>query len=226
MKHVLITGGSDGLGKIAAEKLRDAGFAVTILGYNEAKTRAAAEQLGCDYVVADVADYNQVEAAINQAGQTAPIDILINNAGIWLQGALDASDPARIRQVLETNALGTIYCTRAIMPAMKHRKIGRIINVISGAGLSAKAERAPYTASKWAVTGFTKCMQAELKPFGIAVDGFYPGAMDTPLFGKAGNERDMSRALDPAVAADALVSICNLPDGVSVTEFGINALSY
>lgn len=226
MKHIRITGGSDGLGKITAQKLRDAGFVVTILSHNEVKTKAAAKQLGCNYAVAEVIDYDQVEAAIKQVEQTAPIDILINNAGIWLQDALDTNDPARIKQVMEVNALGTIYCTQAVISAMKNRKNGRIINVISGAGLSAKAERAPYTASKWAVTGFTKCMQAELKPFGVAVDGFYPGAMDTPLFGKAGNQRDMSRALDPGLAADALVYMCNQPDGVSITELGINALSY
>jgi NAD(P)-dependent dehydrogenase (short-subunit alcohol dehydrogenase family) len=226
MKHVLITGGSDGLGKVAAKQLLAASFAVTILSHNEEKTKAAAEELGCKYVVADVAKYDQVELAIKQAEQTAPIDILINNAGIWIQDALEANDPARIKQVMEVNALGTMYCTRAVESAMKARKNGRIINVISGAGLHGKAERAAYGASKFAVRGFTECMQLELKPFNIAVDGFYPGAMDTPLFGKAGNSRDMSRALDPSVAADSLAYLCNLPGGISVPEFGILSLAY
>jgi short-subunit dehydrogenase len=109
---------------------------------------------------------------------------------------------------------------------MKARKNGRIINVISGAGQNGKAERATYGASKFAAAGFTKCMQLELKPCNVAVDGFYVGAMNTGMFKKAGNGRDMSWALDPAVAADALAYLCKLPDGVSAPEFGVVSLSY
>jgi gluconate 5-dehydrogenase len=228
MKHVLITGGSDGLGKITAGKLIEAGFSVTILSRDVVKTKAVAAGLGCGFVTADVSDYQQVDAAVARSvNDDGPIDILINNAGLWIQDALDDNDPAIIRQVMEVNALGTIYCTRSVVPSMKERKSGRIISVISQAGLEGKAERAPYNASKWAVTGFVKSMQAELKPFNIAVDGFYPGAINkTGLFDKAGNGRDMSRGLDPAVAAEALVYLCKLPEGIGAPEFGILSLSY
>lgn len=223
----MITGGSDGLGKITAKKLGEAGFVVTILGRDDDKTRESAAEIGCAYVIADVADYTKVEKAISSSvDENGPIDILINNAGLWIQGPLEDNDPEKIRRVMEVNALGTIFCTHAIVPAMKRQKSGRIINVISGAGQNGKAERAPYGASKFAVAGFTKCMQLELKPFNIAVDGFYAGAMDTGLFEKAGNGRDMSKALDPPVAADLLVYICNLPDGVSMPEFGLLSLAY
>ena len=113
------------------------------------------------------------------------------------------------------------------MPAMKSRKVGKIINVISQGGLYAKSERSVYTASKWALTGFTKAMQAELKPFSVAVVGLYPGAIkDTNIFKKAGNERDMSNALAPEVVADAIVYICGLPDGVNIPELGLENLAY
>jgi NADP-dependent 3-hydroxy acid dehydrogenase YdfG len=223
MKHILISGGSDGLGKVAAAKLQAAGHSVTILGKDEARTKGAAKEIDCKYVVADVADAAVVQRAVEQAGQ---VDVLINSAGLWVQDALDTNDPGRIKEVLEVNTLGTMLMTQAVLPGMKVRKAGRIINVISQAGLSAKAERAPYNASKWAITGFTKSTQLELKPFGIAVTGFYPGAMDTGLFEKSGNARDMSRALDPAIAADALVYICSLPNEVDVPEFGIQSLNY
>ncbi len=226
-KHILITGGTDGLGKSTAKKLRQAGFMVTILGKDEAKTKAAADALKCAYVVADIADNGQVEAAIASAiGQNGAIDILINNAGLWIQGALEDNDTDKMHQLIEVNVLGVMYATRAALPAMKARKDGRIINIISQGGLYAKGERAVYTASKWAVTGFTKCMQHELKPFNVGVVGFYPGAMDTPLFDKAGNGRDMSKALDPEQAADALVYLCQQPSGVDIPEFGIQSLSY
>lgn len=229
MKHVLITGGSDGLGKAAAKKLAAADYSITILAPNKTKTKAVAKSLNCKFVIADITDYAQVEAAFQQATeQSGAIDILINCAGVWLQGALENNEPVRIQRTLETNTLGTIFCTRAVIPEMKKRRRGRIINVISGAGFSAKAERAPYSASKWAITGFTKCMQAELKQHHIAVEAFYPGAMDTTMFEKAGNAggRDMSKSLDPGIAADALSLLCGLPSRVSVPEFSILSLDY
>jgi len=226
MKHVLITGGSDGLGKITAQKLKTAGFNVTILADNEDKTKAAATEVDCKYVIADVSNAGAVKQAIETAQKTAPIDILINNAGIWIQGELESNDPDRIHKVIEVNTLGPIYCTQSVIPGMKQRKAGRIINISSQGGLYAKAERGPYTTSKFGLTGFTKAMQAELKPFGIAVDGFYPGAMETTIFDKAGNKRDMSKAMDAAIVADALVYVCQLPDGIRVNEFGIESLRY
>lgn len=227
MKHVLITGGSDGIGKVTAQKLKAAGFKVTILSRNEEKTRAAAAEIGCAYVVADVANYDEVEKAIGQAEEKAgQIDILINNAGIWLLGTLESNKPDEIHRAMEINALGTIYCTHTVMPAMKKRKGGRIINVISQGGLYGKAERGPYNASKWAITGFTKSMQDELKPFNVAVDGFYPGAMKTGIFAKAGDTKERPNALDLPVVAEALAYLCSLPDGVSAPEFGLTSLSY
>lgn len=223
MKHVFITGGSDGLGKITAQKLVAAGYDVTILSRDEAKTKAAAEEIGCKYMVADVTDAAQLNAALQQTGE---VDILINNAGNWLAGLLEASTADQIEKVIASNTLGTIYVTHAVVPAMKQRKNGRIINVISQAGLYAKAERSVYNASKWAITGFTKSLQAELKPFHVSVVGFYPGAMATGLFAKAGDMKDRGGALDPAIAADALVYLCGLPDHVVVPEFGIESLDY
>ncbi len=226
MKHVLITGGSEGLGKVTAKKLKEAGFTVTILADNKDSTEAAARELDCHFVVADVSVAQAVKAAIDQAEKTAPIDILINNAGIWIQGELETNDPSRIKRVLEINTLGPIYCTQAVIAVMKKRRSGRIINISSQGGLYAKAERSAYATSKWGLTGFTKAMQIELKPYGIAVDGFYPGAMATAIFAKAKNERDMSKAMDPAVVADAIVYACQLPDGIRINEFGIESLRY
>ncbi len=224
MKRVLITGGSDGLGKVTAQKLIEAGFTATILGRNEAKTKVVAQELGCNYVVADLADLTQIQKALAQAG---PVDVLINNAGLWVQGLLEENDPKRIQQVMDVNATGTILCTQAVVPAMKAQRAGRIVNVISNYGLDVKAERAVYSASKWAVTGFTKALQEELKPFNIAVTGLYPRAINsTHLFAEAGVNRKITTGLDPSTIAAAIANICQLPDGVNVPEFGIESLKY
>jgi NAD(P)-dependent dehydrogenase (short-subunit alcohol dehydrogenase family) len=227
MKHILITGGSDGLGKVTAQKLIKAGYKVTILSNNTEKTEQAAKELGCEHVVADVSNAEQLETAIRQAVEKGgEIDVLINNAGVWIEGLLEDNDPEQIHKALEVNTLGTIYCTRAVVPAMKKRGSGRIINVISQAGLYAGAERSVYNASKWAITGFTKSMQPELKPFGVSVTGFYPGAMETGIFAKAGDTKERVGMLDPALAADTLVHVCGQPDHVEIPELGIKSLEY
>ena len=231
MKHVLVTGGSDGLGKVSAKKLKEAGFKVTILSRDEQRTKAVAEEIGCEYVVADVSDHEMVGKALARATKVSgQVDVLINNAGIWIQGPIEDDDPKKIKRTLEVNTLGPIYCTQAVIPNMKKRRSGRIINVISQGGLYAKSERGSYGTSKWGLTGFTRSMQAELKPFNISVVGLFPSALKSPMkhsiFSKAGNARDMSKGLDPAVVADAIVYICKLPDGINVTEFGIESLEY
>lgn len=187
MKTILISGGSDGLGKAIAARLSP-NNKVIILSTNEAKLRAVPDEIGCEYRVCDVRDYAQIEAVIKDVG---PIDCLINNAGKWLEGALDETDADRIREVLDVNTLGTINLTKAVMPAMKQQKHGLIINVISQAGLNARAGWPVYIASKWAITGFTKSMQQELEPFGIGVTGLYPGTLNTEMFAKSGAPKDV-----------------------------------
>lgn len=227
MKHVLITGGTDGIGKATARKLVQNNYKVTILGHNEEKAKAAAEEIKSNYVVADVTSNDQLEAAIKQAEQAnGPVDILINNAGVWLSEPLATSDPKVIQNVIDVNVLGAIYGARAVLPSMQSRKNGRIINVISQAGLRFSPERTVYHASKWAVTGFTKALQQEVRGDHISVVGFYPGAMNTNFFAKAGDDKDRSKALDPEIAADTLVYICNLPDSVELLEYGVQSLEY
>lgn len=226
-KHVLITGGSDGIGKLTAEKLIEAGYKVTILSHDTGKTKEAAKAIGCQFVVADVAEGDTAASAVQEAeAQNGPVDILINNAGIWLSRPIDEVTPNEMKRVIEVNTLGTMYYTQAVLVGMKQRGHGRIINVNSQAGIYAHAKRSVYHASKWAITGFTKALQEELREFGVAVTGFYPGAMDTRLFAKAHDMKDRSEALDPHAAADALLYLCNLPDDVEVPEFGLKSLTY
>ncbi len=226
-KHILITGGTDGIGKLTAGKLLGAGFVVTILGRNEEKTKKTAKELGCNYVVADVSDYAQVDAAVQKAEKASGhIDILVNNAGVWADSPLAKTDPEIIKRTLEVNTLGTMYLARAVAPGMQARKNGRIINVISQAGLRFSPNRTVYHASKWAITGFTKALQQELRVDHVSVVGYYPGAMNTQFFAKAGDYKDRSQALAPEIAADTLVYICGLPDSVELLEFGVQSLEY
>jgi short-subunit dehydrogenase len=154
------------------------------------------------------------------------IDVLINCAGIYAEGDLTAMDPERIKAVLDVNALGTIYMTRAVLRGMQQRGEGRIINIISQSGLYGRADHAVYAASKWAVTGFTKSLIEMLKGTKITVTGFYPGPMKTKIFEKAGLAVDTSGFLDTADVVRALRSAIDAPANVAIPELGINPAPY
>lgn len=217
MKTILISGGSDGLGKAMAAQLAQ-NHKVIILAQDAEKLQKAAEELGCDYQVCDVRDNAQIEQAAQKVGA---IDCLINNAGLWIQGPLEENDPQYIQKVLEVNTLGTINLTRAVLPAMKQQGSGLIINVISQGGLHAKANHSVYAASKWAITGFTKALQAELSPAGIGVTGLYPGKLKTDFFAKAGIEKNMSNGLDVAAVAKTVEFIVEADSPAVFPEVGI-----
>jgi len=223
-KTVLVAGGSDGLGKLIAAQLKN-NYRVVILGRTQSKTRQVAEELGVDYHTADVSDYKQVREAVRKIIEKhLTIEALINSAGIWAEGELDEHDPETLRRVVEVNTLGTINLTKAVIPYMKHEKNGLIINIISQAGLYAKAERSVYNASKWALTGFTRSLDPELAPYGISVSGVYPGKLSTTLFAKRGVQKDLSDALEPEYVAQAIEFMLSMPRHVVFSEVGIKRL--
>jgi short-subunit dehydrogenase len=121
--------------------------------------------------------------------------------------------------------LGVIQLTRAVIPGMKQVGSGLIVNVISQGGLYAKAERAVYTASKWAITGFTKSIQPELAPHGIAVTGLYPGMMKTQMFAKLDIQKDMSKGLDTEEVAKTIEFLLSFDSTTNFPEIGIKNLA-
>ncbi len=114
----------------------------------------------------------------------------------------------------------------ALVPQLKKQKYGRIINVSSQAGLHVKSERSVYNASKWAVTGFTKCLQLELAPFNISVLGFYPGFFHTNIFQKAGdNKTDFSTAMPVEKTAKALAYLVDTDSDLVVKGLEIQSIN-
>lgn len=221
-KVIVITGGSDGLGKATANLLTKDNE-VIILAPNEEKTSKVAKELGCDFDICDVTKWDQVESSIqNIIKKHKRLDVLINSAGKWIIGELDDNSPDQIQEAINVNFIGTVFMTKAVIPQMKTQGEGLIININSQGGLYAKASRSVYQSSKWAVTGFTKCLEHDLKPYGIKVIGFYPGKMATNFFDKVGDTgKDMSNGLKPEEAADALKYLISLPSHIEIPEFGI-----
>ena len=220
-KVILISGGSDGLGKAIAKKLVP-NNQVVILAHNRTKLEAAAKELGCDFVEAEMTDFNSLQSAVDQTiSKYQKIDVLVNNAGIWIEGQLDQNDPSKINEIINVNTTGTIFLTKAILPHFRSQKTGLVINIISQDGLGAKKDRSVYHASKWAITGFTKCLQEDLCEEEIKVTAIYPGLIKTNLFQKSGVDRDLTEALDPAELANVVDYVINLSPGTYIPEISI-----
>ena len=224
-KTIIITGGSDGLGKTIALDLASNNN-VIILSENEEKLKLVSSEAKCEYYLCDVRNYEVVEQVVTDViSRFGQIDVLINNAGVWIQGELVDNDVDRIRQVIDVNLLGTINCTKAVIGSMKDKKEGMIININSQAGINYKAERSVYTAAKFGLTGFTKSLQAEVSKYGIRVTDVLPGLMKTNMFSKANNDRDLNNGIDTLEVARVVRFVIDSPKDVFIPEIGIKNIN-
>lgn len=194
-KIVVITGASEGLGKIVAMKLATEGARIALVAYNESKLNEVTQAIGenARAYVCDVSIAEQVRKTSEQIlDDFGHIDILINNAGIWTDEELENNDPNRRRKVFEINALGTIEFVKAFEPSLKAQNSGQILNVISTSGTNDTSSGdntrwQSYGASKWALAGFTRALKDSFAAGGVKVKvtGFYPGGFDSNLYENA-----------------------------------------
>jgi len=221
---ILISGGSDGLGRALAFNLsRD--NQVIVLARTKSKLSAVAAEAACDFVVADVTQPAEIDQAVQQIlAKYGQIDTLINCAGVLSDGPLDSISPEEIAQVLAVNNLGTILLTRAVLPRMKHLKNGRIICMGSQAALSARKHRSIYNASKWAVRGFALSLQQEVAEHGISVTAIHPGLLNTDLVRKAGVELDQNRALEAQEVVRIIRLVVETDPRVTIPEIRLMVL--
>jgi len=183
-RHAVVTGGASGLGLAIAERLKASGAAVTVWDLDETAGRAAAAALSGNSVMADVSDLASVASAVAATLKAAPaIDILINNAGI--SGPNDKLWEYPVEEwhrVFAVNVHGVFNCCRAVVPLMRGRGYGRIVNIASVAGKDGNPNASAYSASKAAVIGLTKSLGKELADTAIRVNCVTPAAVKTPLF--------------------------------------------
>ncbi|WP_180898090.1 SDR family oxidoreductase [Martelella soudanensis] len=178
MKTVLITGSSSGYGLETARHFHAEGWTViATMRSPRPDLFPASERIRL--LPLDVTSADSIAAAIAAAG---PIDVLVNNAGIGVVGAFEATPMAHIRKVFETNTFGVMAMTQAVIPAMRARKSGVIVNVTSSVTLAPMPLAAAYTASKQAIEGFTGSLAHELGAFGIGAKLVEPGYAPTTQF--------------------------------------------
>jgi NAD(P)-dependent dehydrogenase (short-subunit alcohol dehydrogenase family) len=198
MAVVLITGTSTGIGMATALAFGRAGHrvAATMRDQGKASTLAEAaerEHLPITVLPMDVdADDSVRDGIARVARELGPIDVLVNNAGIERMGSVEELPLAEFRAVMETNYFGVIRCTQAVLPAMRARRSGCIINVASVAGHVAVAPMAAYTASKYALEALSECLAQEVTPFGVRVAIVEPGIIDTAMAQHIGTQRMVS----------------------------------
>jgi len=178
MKTVLITGCSSGFGFEAAKYFLERNWNVIATMRNPQEGILPRHE-NLRLLALDVTDEESIRRAIADAG---PIDALVNNAGIGLLNALEGVTLERIREVFETNTIGTIAMTQAVIPQFRERKSGVIVNVTSTVTLKPLPLLAVYTASKTAVNAFTESVALELEPFGIRMRIVLPGLAPSTKF--------------------------------------------
>ncbi len=183
---VIITGASSGIGAATALKLAERGARLSLLARSEERleeVRIAAQARGAKEALAlacDLRDEAQVESAIAATqAHFGRMDILINSAGLSLNGLVDGYSLADWRTVLETNLTGTFLTCRAVLPTMKQQREGQIINLSSGAGRNGIAQMAAYCAAKFGVIGFTEALALEVRNDNIRVAVLLPGSVAT-----------------------------------------------
>lgn len=214
-KIVLISGASSGIGALTVALLARRGAIPVLTGRNEARLAKTAAAIGrdCAYYVMDVTDMSQVEEVVRRViGQYGRIDILLNNAGYGQFEKFEDMPVASFEAMMDTNYMGIVRCTKAVLPYMRKQGNGHIVNIASMAGKIGSAKSTSYTATKHAVLGFTNALRMELRGEGIAVSAINPGPIDTEFFALADPSGSYAKnvswfMMKPAYVAKAIVRV-------------------
>ncbi len=189
MDTAVVTGTSTGIGYATALHLARSGYRVFAgmrdLGKADPlRAAAAAESLPLEVIELDVTSTESVTAAFS-AVAIGPVDVLVNNAGIGGATPLELTPEDEHRRMFETNYFGAVRCIQAVLPSMRERRHGAIVNVTSMAGRWATPNQIPYSASKWALECLGEALAHEVRRFGIRVVNIEPGVIMTKIFENA-----------------------------------------
>ena len=206
----LVTGGSQGIGAAIVALARTAGHEVVFTGRNQQLIETITQQTGAVGVRADVgvSDDNARTVEVCTA-HMGGVDVLINNAGYGYRAEIGALDIDQMKRMFDTNVFGLVDITNRVVPQMKERGTGDIVNIASTSGMKGAATATPYAASKWAVRGISQCWQAELRPHGIRVISLCPSEVQTNFGGRAGRNNPNKLYADDI--AETIMAALDMP---------------
>lgn len=249
MSTWLITGCSTGLGRALAEAVIGAGHNAVVTARDAATVADLAESAPERALAAalDVTKPRQVASAVQQARERfAHIDVLVNNAGYGYRGAVEEGDDADVRALFETHFFGTVAMIKAVLPDMRARRRGAIVNISSIGAQLTPVGSGYYSAAKAAIEGMSGSLRGELAPLGISVTVVEPGAFRTDFAGRsliqsaividdyaetAGRRRKENDTMhgnqpgDPAKAGDAIIAAVESPEPPAFLLLGPDALA-
>lgn len=223
-KTVLITGITKGIGRALAELFAEEGFNIAGCARNEKELNTFKAELWNKYenqrfllASVDISDKIAVQAfASDVLTEFETIDILINNAGMYIPGSILQEDDGVFETQIQTNLASAYHLTREIVPTMKNRKHGYVFNICSTASITAYANGGSYCISKYAMLGMTKVLREELKEHNVNVTAILPGATLTSSWN--GTDLPESRFILPKDVAETIWSIYNLSGNTVVEE--------
>jgi len=227
-KVVLVTGAGRGIGRALALAFAREGAHLGLLGRTKKSLTEVQKEirpLGVKSVVlaGDVSEEGSVSRCVSACEQElGPIDVLVNNAGIFASGPIDKLDAIVFDRVIAVNLRGPFLMARAILPGMKGRRRGHIVNIASTAGRRGFVNGGPYCASKFGLAGLSEVMLCEARAFDVRVTTVYPSTVLTDLARKAGiSTGDPARSIHPEDVAEAVVALVRLPGRAMPTSIEI-----
>jgi 3-oxoacyl-[acyl-carrier protein] reductase len=224
----LVTGATEGIGRATAEALGRAGYRVGVCSRSPVKVAATlAELRGLGITAAgaaaDVADPGQVARLVDEVrAALGEIDVLVNNAGVLIARPFEELTLEEWDATMATNLRSLYLTTRLVLPGMRARRRGTIVNVASLAGRNGFVGGTAYTASKHAVLGFSRSLMLEVRKDNVRVVAICPGSVATGMMrGQAMLKPDPDRILRPADVAASILHVLTLPTGALVSELDI-----
>ncbi len=221
-KNILITGGGSGLGKFLTMGLSKNNN-IIVISKNEIKKEK--KEISIDYFYCDITNYNKLKSTINSIiSKYQKIDVLINCAGLYINGILEENNPQQISDVINVNLTGTIFCCQLIIKNMKKHNNGYIININSQLSNTYRAERSVYCASKWAVTGFSNSLQEEIANNGIKVTNLIIGTLNETMKINGIKYRRPIKYIDNVEIVNTIKFLINTPSDILIPEITVKSI--
>ncbi len=224
---VLVTGAGRGIGRAVARAFAREGASVALLGKTRKNLVEVQKEIKASggksaVLVGDVSDEGAVARCVAATEQQlGPVDVLVNNAGVFAVGPIDKFDALVFDRILAVNLRGPFLMARAVLPGMKARRRGHIVNVSSTAGRRGFPGGAPYCASKFGLAGLSESMMCEARKYDVRVSCLFPSTVYTDLLKGSGIPVDPEKAIQPEDVAEMVVGLVRLPGRAMATSLEI-----